>query len=149
KEGFLRSATSLIQTIGRAARNVDSKVILYADRITDSMKKALDETNRRRALQSEYNQKHGITPESVKKQVGEIIESVYEEDYVTVPTRLKKYEVGDNAKKNPEAYVEALRRKMLEAAADLEFEEAARLRNELMKLEEATRPPGSKKKRKA
>ena len=98
KEGFLRSATSLIQTIGRAARNIDSKVILYADRITDSMKKALDETSRRRAIQRKYNEDHGITPESIKKHVGEIIESVYEEDYVTVDTRRHKYEVGDNGK---------------------------------------------------
>ncbi|MDE3015443.1 MAG: excinuclease ABC subunit UvrB [Pseudomonadota bacterium] len=145
KEGFLRSATSLVQTIGRAARNIDSKVILYADRITDSMKKALGETERRRTIQSEYNKKHGITPESIKKHVGEIIESVYEEDYVTVPTRRKKYDVGDNAKKNPEAYLDALHRKMLEAASDLEFEEAARIRDEIAKLEKKNRPPGTKK----
>jgi excinuclease ABC subunit B len=145
KEGFLRSATSLIQTIGRAARNVNSKVILYADKITNSMKIALDETARRRAIQSEYNKKHGITPTSIKKHVGEIIESVYEHDYLTVDTKLKKYDVklGDNARKNPEVYIAALRDKMLEAAADLEFEEAARIRDMLTKLE--TPPPGSKK----
>jgi excinuclease ABC subunit B len=142
KEGFLRSTTSLIQTIGRAARNIDSKVILYADKITDSMKAALDETDRRRAKQSEYNKKHNITPTSIKKHVGEIIESVYEEDYVTVGTSRKKYDVGDNAKGNKEAYIVALRGKMLEAAADLEFEEATRLRDEIMKLEEK---PGTKK----
>ena len=136
KEGFLRSATSLIQTIGRAARNIDSRVVLYADRMTDSMKTALDETARRRALQSEYNKKHNITPASIKKQVGEIIESVYEHDHFTVDTKLKKYDVavGDNAKKNPEAYLAALRDKMLEAASDLEFEEAARLRDLIAKL---------------
>jgi len=144
KEGFLRSATSLIQTIGRAARNIDSKVILYADRMTDSMKKALGETDRRRAIQTAYNKKHGITPQSIKKQIGEIIESVYEHDHYTVPTHLKKYEVklGDNARANKEAYIAALRKMMLAAAADLEFEEAARLRNEITKLEEV---PGRKK----
>jgi excinuclease ABC subunit B len=144
KEGFLRSATSLIQTIGRAARNVDSKVILYADRMTDSMKKALGETDRRRAIQTAYNTKHGITPQSIKKQIGEIIESVYEHDHYTVPTALKKYEVklGDNAKANKEVYIAALRKMMLQAAADLEFEEAARLRNEITKLEQE---PGKSK----
>ncbi len=146
KEGFLRSATSLIQTIGRAARNVDSKVILYADRMTDSMKKALGETDRRRAIQTEYNTKHGITPQSIKKQIGEIIESVYEHDHYTVPTALKKYEVklGDNARANKDVYIAALRKMMLQAAADLEFEEAARLRNEITKLEEE---PGKSKKK--
>jgi excinuclease ABC subunit B len=147
KEGFLRSATSLIQTIGRAARNIDSKVILYADRMTDSMKKALDETNRRRIKQEAYNKEHGITPQSIKKHVGEIIESVAEQDYYTVATKLKKYDVGDNARKNPEAYAVALRQKMLEAAADLEFEEAARLRNELDRLEEKLHKPGTVKKK--
>ena len=148
KEGFLRSATSLIQTIGRAARNIDSKVILYADRVTDSMKAALGETNRRRAKQQAYNEAHGITPQSIKKHIGEIIESVAEADYVTVNTRLKKYDVklGGNAEKNPEAYLAALRDKMLEAASDLEFEEAARLRDEITRLEEKLRQPGAAKK---
>jgi excinuclease ABC subunit B len=145
KEGFLRSTTSLIQTIGRAARNVDSKVILYADRITDSMKAALGETDRRRAKQQAYNEKHGITPQTIKKHVGEIIESVAEKDYVTVATKLKKYEVklSDNAKKNPESYLAALRDMMLKAASDLEFEEAARLRDEMTRLEEKLHAPGS------
>jgi len=149
KEGFLRSTTSLIQTIGRAARNVDSKVILYADRITDSMKAALGETDRRRAKQQAYNEKHGITPQTIKKHVGEIIESVAEKDYVTVATKLKKYEVklSDNAKKNPESYLAALRDMMLKAASDLEFEEAARLRDEMTRLEEKLHAPGSSKKR--
>jgi excinuclease ABC subunit B len=146
KEGFLRSATSLIQTIGRAARNVDSKVILYADSITRSMKIALDETDRRRGIQQAYNEKHGITPASVRKQIGEIIESVAEQDYYTVPTASRKYDVGGNAKNNPEAYLAALRQKMLEAAADLEFEEAARLRDEIARLEKQMQQPGSKKK---
>ena len=147
KEGFLRSATSLIQTIGRAARNINSKVILYADRITNSMKIALDETTRRRTIQTAYNEKHGITPASILKHVGEIIESVYEDDYYTVDTKSKKYDVkaGANAKNNPESYLVALRGKMLEAAADLEFEEAARLRDEITKLEKQLQAPGSKK----
>jgi excinuclease ABC subunit B len=149
KEGFLRSATSLIQTIGRAARNIDSKVILYADKMTDSMKKALEETGRRRDIQQKYNEEHGITPQSVSKHIGEIIESVAEQDYYTVPTKMKKYDVnvGANAKGNPEAYLVAVRQKMLEAAADLEFEEAARLRDEITKLEKSMLAPGSAKKK--
>lgn len=145
KEGFLRSTTSLIQTIGRAARNVDSKVILYADRITNSMKAALDETDRRRAKQVAYNERHGITPQSVKKQIGEVIESVYEHDHYTVDTEGKRYAVGDNVKANADEYLVALREKMLEAAADLEFEEAARLRDEITKLEKSLKKPGSAK----
>jgi excinuclease ABC subunit B len=133
KEGFLRSATSLIQTIGRAARNIDSKVILYADKITNSMKIALDETARRRSIQQAYNEEHGITPQTIKKQIGAIIESVYEHDHYTVGTSQKRYEVEE--KKDREKYIAALRQKMLEAAADLEFEEAARLRDMLTKIE--------------
>ncbi|MDX1976001.1 MAG: excinuclease ABC subunit UvrB [Rickettsiales bacterium] len=142
KEGFLRSATSLIQTIGRAARNVDSKVILYADRITNSMRIALDETERRRTKQEAYNKEHGITPASVKKKIGEIIESVYEHDHYTVDTKRKKYDVGNITDKDK--LIDALRKKMLEAAADLEFEEAARIRDDITELEESGKP---KKKR--
>jgi excinuclease ABC subunit B len=141
KEGFLRSATSLIQTIGRAARNVDSRVILYADRVTDSMKQALDETERRRAVQMAYNEKHGITPASVSTKIGEIIESVYEQDHYTVSTTLKKYDVKDDGK-DKEKYIEKLRQKMLEVASDLEFEEAARLRNLIDKLENSEKKTG-------
>jgi excinuclease ABC subunit B len=150
KEGFLRSATALIQTIGRAARNIDSKVILYADKMTNSMKVALDETNRRRTIQQAYNEKHNITPQSIRKHVGEIIESVAEADYYTVETVAKKYDVklGANAEKNPESYMNALRQKMLEAASDLEFEEAACLRDEIAKLEIKLQKPGSAKKKK-
>ncbi len=141
KEGFLRSATSLIQTIGRAARNVDSLVILYADKITNSMKIALDETERRRKVQMAYNEANGITPASVSKKIGEIIESVYEHDHYTVATTLKKYDVKDDGK-DKDKYISKLRVKMLEAAADLEFEEAARLRNIIDKLENSEKKTG-------
>ena len=144
KEGFLRSATSLIQTIGRAARNVDARVILYADKITNSMRIALDETDRRRKIQMAYNEKHGITPTSISKKIGEIIESVYEKDHYTVSTSLKKYDVRDDGK-DKEKYILKLRGKMLEAAADLEFEEAARLRNVIDKLVNAEKKTGMAK----
>jgi excinuclease ABC subunit B len=147
KEGFLRSATSLIQTIGRAARNVDAGVILYADRITNSMKIALDETNRRREIQIKYNEKHGITPTSIRKKIGEIIESVYEHDHYTVATNLKKYDVRDDGK-DKEKYIQKLQQKMLEAASDLEFEEAARLRNTIDKLLNAEKKTGQASKTK-
>ena len=140
----MRSATSLIQTIGRAARNVDSQVILYADKITNSMKTALDETERRRKIQTEYNEKHGITPASVSKKIGEIIESVYEYDHYTVSTTSKKYDVKDDGK-DREKYIRNLRQKMLEAAADLEFEEAAKLRNQIEKLEASDKKSKNKK----
>ncbi len=132
KEGFLRSTTSLIQTIGRAARNINSKVILYADKITESMRMALEETSRRRSIQQAYNEEHGITPTTILKNVGAIIESVYEKDHVTVDTRKKKYDVDISKIKDPEQYLSTLRNRMLQAAADLEFEEAARLRDQIL-----------------
>lgn len=147
KEGFLRSATSLIQTIGRAARHLEGRVILYADKITNSMQIALSETERRRAVQIAYNEEHGITPASISKKIGEIIESVYEHDHYTVATVSKKYDVRDDGK-DKDKYITKLRQKMLEAASDLEFEEAARLRNMIDKLENAEKKTGKAKAKK-
>ena len=128
KEGFLRSETSLIQTIGRAARNVDGKVILYADKETKSIKKALKETDRRRSIQIEYNKKNKIDARSVKKEISDILESVYEKDYV-------KISEGSNIGGNLKKHLKALDKKMKEAASNLEFEEAAKIRDEIRKLE--------------
>ncbi|MEG3091892.1 excinuclease ABC subunit UvrB [Sphingomonas sp. PB1R3] len=132
KEGFLRSETSLIQTIGRAARNVDGRVILYADRITGSMERAMSETSRRREKQVAYNTEHGITPQTIRRQIGDIIAHVASGDQVTVPIDDNRpHMVGHNLR----AYIEDLEKKMRKAAADLEFEEAGRLRDEIRQLE--------------
>ena len=128
KEGFLRSETSLIQTIGRAARNLDGKVILYADKETKSIKKAIKETDRRRNIQLAYNKKNKISATSIKKEISDILESVYEKDYVKIGTGAN---VGGNLKK----HLKALNKKMKEAAGNLEFEEAAKIRDEIRKLE--------------
>ena len=128
KEGFLRSETSLIQTIGRAARNVDGKVVLYADKETKSIKKAIQETERRRKIQLAYNKKHKIDAKSVKKEISDILESVYEKDYV-------KISEGSNVGGNLKKHLKALDKKMKEAASNLEFEEAAKIRDEIRKLE--------------
>jgi len=133
KEGFLRSERSLIQTIGRAARNVEGKVILYADRITGSMDAAISETNRRRSKQEAYNIEHNITPETIRKNIGDILEHVSSADYVTVDLGDKNvtHHVGDNMK----AVINDLEKRMLLSAENLEFEEAARLRDEISRLE--------------
>ena len=128
KEGFLRSETSLIQTIGRAARNLDGKVILYADKETKSIKKAIEETNRRRSIQLDYNKKNKISATTVKKEISDILESVYEKDYVKIRT-------GENIGGNLKKHLKALNKKMKEAATNLEFEEAAKIRDEIRKLE--------------
>ncbi|MBX9804585.1 MAG: excinuclease ABC subunit UvrB [Alphaproteobacteria bacterium] len=131
KEGYLRSKTSLIQTIGRAARNVDGRVILYADKMTRSMEEALGETNRRRERQQAYNITHGITPETIKRGITDILGSVYEADHLTVPVSDTPHLVGKSLK----THMADLERRMHDAAANLEFEEAARLRDEIRRLE--------------
>jgi len=133
KEGFLRSDRSLIQTIGRAARNVNGKVILYADGMTDSMRRAIDETNRRRALQAAFNKKHNITPKTVIRALGSPLVKIYDGDYVDIPLAAEgaqTYGTRELARK-----ISALKKQMQQAAANLEFERAAELRDQLRELE--------------
>ncbi len=141
KEGFLRSETSLVQTIGRAARNVDGKVILYADQITGSMQRAMDETSRRREKQMAYNEANGITPESVKAKISDILDSVYEKDHVRADisgVAGKGFADGGHlVGNNLQAHLNALEKQMRDAAADLDFEKAARLRDEIKRLKAA------------
>ncbi len=134
KEGFLRSTTSLIQTIGRAARNAEGRVVLYADRMTDSLKRALEETERRRAKQIAWNTAHGITPTTIIRQISDVLQSVYEQDYVTVEA-VEGDAAAEFVGKDLRASIGELEKRMRAAAADLEFEEAARLRDEIKRLE--------------
>jgi len=152
KEGFLRSETSLVQTIGRAARNVDGKVILYADKETGSIQRAMAETARRREKQNAYNLEHGITPQSIKSHIKDILDSVYEKDSLTIdprdPMSFKRGAGGDKRGRgvsedsaafighNLKSHIAQLEKEMREAAADLEFETAARLRDEIKRLQE-------------
>ena len=133
KEGFLRSETSLIQTIGRAARNADGKVIMFADKVTGSMERAIGETERRRQKQMSYNAAHGITPETIRKNVADVMEGLYkgDTDLSRVTAKIDKPMIGDNL----QAHLNALRDQMFHAAENLEFEEAARLRDEIKRLE--------------
>jgi len=133
KEGFLRSERSLIQTSGRAARNVGGQVIMYADTITRSIQACLDETRRRRALQERYNREHSITPESIKKSIDNILSSIYEADYVSVPvvSEEKQVYLSDT---DLEKTIRQLKGEMKEAAKRLEFEKAARLRDQIKAL---------------
>jgi excinuclease ABC subunit B len=135
KEGFLRSERSLIQTCGRAARNVAGEVVLYGSEITPSMARAVEVTNRRRRLQAEYNETHGITPETIRKEIHNILDSVYEGDYVTVAT-VQEEAVEYKTVEELDQYITGLENQMKEAAAKLEFEEAARLRDEIRDLKE-------------
>ena len=137
KEGFLRSETSLIQTIGRAARNIDGRVILYADKKTGSIKRAIDETERRRIKQKEYNKKNGITPESIKKNIKDILGSVFEKDHLDIKTS-DFYEDGILIGDNLEKHLKDLNKDMLKYAEDLDFENAAKVRDEIRRLEETS-----------
>ena len=133
KEGFLRSKTSLVQTIGRAARNVDGRVIMYADKMTKSLKFAIDETNRRRAIQGAYNKKHGITPASIKKEIRNILESIYEADYYTIPVAAEeggKYISGDEMPR----LISNMEKEMHAFASKMQFEKAAAMRDKIKML---------------
>jgi excinuclease ABC subunit B len=133
KEGFLRSERSLIQTSGRAARNIAGKVIMYADKITKSIQACLDETKRRRVIQQKYNEENNITPESIKKAISNVLGSIYEADYVTVPTGVKE-RVTPLKDEDLPALIAKLTKEMKQAAKNMEFEHAAELRDELKEL---------------
>jgi excinuclease ABC subunit B len=130
KEGFLRSSRSLIQTSGRAARNVAGQVIMYADTQTASIRACLDVTQRRRLIQAGYNEKHGITPESIKSEIRNVLGSIYEADYVTVPTVSEEHAAYSSEKELP-VVIRKLKEEMKQAARGLEFEKAAELRDRI------------------
>ncbi|MCX7931613.1 MAG: excinuclease ABC subunit UvrB [Rhodovarius sp.] len=134
KEGFLRSTTSLIQTIGRAARNAEGRVLLYADTMTESLRRALEETDRRRRKQLAWNEAHGITPQTIRREIADVLKDVSQGDYVTIPA-LAEDPAAEFVGKDLRATIAELERRMRAAAADLEFEEAARLRDEIRRLE--------------
>jgi excinuclease ABC subunit B len=135
KEGFLRSTRSLIQTCGRASRNISGEVYFYANQITRSMQEAMDETEKRRAIQSAYNKKNKITPASIKKSIQDIMSSVYEADYVTVPIAKDKQKEFAEPEQIP-LLIKQLRKRMKDAAVRLDFEEAAELRDRIKVLQE-------------
>jgi excinuclease ABC subunit B len=133
KEGFLRSERSLIQTCGRAARNVKGTIIMYADKVTDSMQRAIDETSRRRKIQMDYNLRHNITPESIIKEIDSVFESVYESDYVTVE-KLREEVVEFASPDEIEKMIRKMEKEMAQAAKKLEFEKAAEIRDRIRNL---------------
>jgi excinuclease ABC subunit B len=133
KEGFLRSAGSLIQTSGRAARNVNGRVIMYADTVTASMRGAIGETDRRRALQAAYNAEHGITPQSIVKQIDDVMSSVYERDYL-MPAYLREPAEPFRTQDEMESHIAGLQQQMKAAAANLDFEKAASIRDDIKRL---------------
>jgi len=137
KEGFLRSETSLMQTIGRSARNVDARVILYADSVTESMRQAVDETNRRRALQEAYNTAHGITPETVRKEIRAGIEA----EATSRAVAFAAVGQGDESRRRTAELLEQLEAEMMQAAAELDFERAARIRDEIAALRDGGDSP--------
>jgi excinuclease ABC subunit B len=136
KEGFLRSERSLMQTCGRAARNVDGRVILYGNRITESMRRSIEETNRRRTLQEEFNRAHGITPATVKSRIKDVMASIYEQDYVTVEAETSEEAAAYESAGELQREIARLEKRMREAAKNLAFEEAARLRDRIKSLKE-------------
>ena len=131
KEGFLRSTKSLIQTIGRAARNAEGRAIFYGDKVSGAMQQTIDETNRRRAKQKAYNEEHGITPETVKSEISDILASIYEKDYFTVEI---KDDLDIKLSGNNEKDIEKLEAKMYKASEELDFEKAAKLRDIIFEL---------------